>query len=259
MNRDEFMKRLEYLLSDIPDEDKADALDYYRDYLEEAGDAEEEAIREFGSPERIAAIIWTDLQGNMEDGGEFTERGFEDERFRDPNFQVAKRLDLPETAEAYEENCGDGSREYGGRRNARENGDTCDSSGKKKGDWSVWKVLLLVFAILAASPVLLGIGGGVLGILTGILGIAAAVIVLLAVLTIVFLIGGVIACVFGIVSALADGLGGLVISGVGLIMLAFGLAGLAASVWFYGKLIPWAFRGCIDAINRLVHRRVKRI
>ena len=38
MNREEFMKELEYLLSDIPDEEKAEAIGYYRDYLEEAGE-----------------------------------------------------------------------------------------------------------------------------------------------------------------------------------------------------------------------------
>ena len=27
------------------------------------------------------------------------ERGYEDERFRDPNYQIAKRFDLPETKE----------------------------------------------------------------------------------------------------------------------------------------------------------------
>lgn len=76
MNRDEFMRELEYLLADIPDEEKADAVGYYRDYLEEAGpEGEEAVIREFGSPERIAAIIRSDLAGNLEDGGEFTETG----------------------------------------------------------------------------------------------------------------------------------------------------------------------------------------
>lgn len=59
MRRAEFMKELEYLLQDIPDEEKEEALAYYRDYLEEAGDEnEEQVIREFGSPERVAAI-WT--------------------------------------------------------------------------------------------------------------------------------------------------------------------------------------------------------
>ena len=65
MSKEEFMKELEYLLSDIPEEEKRDGLEYYRDYLEEAGDSAEQAIEEFGSPERIAAIIRTDLQGNM--------------------------------------------------------------------------------------------------------------------------------------------------------------------------------------------------
>ena len=37
--------------------------------------------------------------GHLEDGGEFTEKGYQDERFRDPNYQVAKRYDLPDAVE----------------------------------------------------------------------------------------------------------------------------------------------------------------
>lgn len=103
MTRDVFMKELEYLLQDIPDEDKADAIAYYRDYLEEAGpENEEKVIRDFGSPERIAAIIRADIYGNLEDGGEFTEKGYDDERFRQPNFQLVKREELPEDREREE-------------------------------------------------------------------------------------------------------------------------------------------------------------
>ena len=65
MNKHEFMEKLEYLLSDIPEEDREDALAYYRDYLEEAGEDADEAIEEFGSPERIASIIRSDLAGNL--------------------------------------------------------------------------------------------------------------------------------------------------------------------------------------------------
>ena len=91
MNREEFMKELEYLLMDIPEEDKQDAVAYYRDYLEDAGDEhEQEVIQEFGSPERVAAIIRADLGGSLEGGGEFTETGYQDERFREPGYQVAK-------------------------------------------------------------------------------------------------------------------------------------------------------------------------
>ena len=53
-----FIKELEYLLQDIPDEEREEAIAYYRDYLEEAGsDNEEKVIEEFGSPERAAALI----------------------------------------------------------------------------------------------------------------------------------------------------------------------------------------------------------
>ena len=100
MRKDEFFDKLEYLLQDIPDQDREDALAYYRDYLAEAGSGNEEAaIEDFGSPERAAAIIRADLAGNLNDGGSFKDRGYEDERFRDPGYQVAKRLDLPEERE----------------------------------------------------------------------------------------------------------------------------------------------------------------
>ena len=47
MNRREFIRELEYLLQDIPEEEKSDALAYYHDYLEEAG---EEQKTNFSSP-----------------------------------------------------------------------------------------------------------------------------------------------------------------------------------------------------------------
>lgn len=101
MTRDEFMKELAYLLQDIQDEDKDDAVQYYTDYFEEAGpDKEAEVIQELGSPERIAAMIRADIAGHLEEGGEFTEQGYQDERFRDPGYAMAKRLDLPEEQES---------------------------------------------------------------------------------------------------------------------------------------------------------------
>ena len=50
MTRDEFMKELAYLLQDIQDEDKDDAVQYYTDYFEEAGpDKEAEVIQELNT------------------------------------------------------------------------------------------------------------------------------------------------------------------------------------------------------------------
>ena len=92
MSREEFMKELEYLLQDIGEEERSDALAYYRDYLDEAGpENEEKVLQEFGSPERVAAMIRASISGNMEEGGEFTENGYGDERFKDPGYEVQKR------------------------------------------------------------------------------------------------------------------------------------------------------------------------
>ena len=58
MNREEYLKRLSFLLKDLPEEEIEDAIAYYEDYFEEAGeDKEEQVIRELGSPEKIAKMI----------------------------------------------------------------------------------------------------------------------------------------------------------------------------------------------------------
>lgn len=131
MRKEEFMRELEYLLQDIPDEEKADALAYYQDYLEEAGPENEEAvIRDFGSPERIAAMIRCDVNGTLEEGGAFTDQGYEDERFRDPNYQMIKRMDLPEEKE------GDvsGTRGAGPSQKNRQTGENFHNAGPQNGN-----------------------------------------------------------------------------------------------------------------------------
>ena len=39
MNRKEFMRQLELLLSDISEDERREALDYYESYFDEAGEA----------------------------------------------------------------------------------------------------------------------------------------------------------------------------------------------------------------------------
>ena len=63
MDRKQFMRQLEALLSDIPGEERREALEYYESYFDEAGeDREAEVIKELGSPGKVAAIIKADLQ-----------------------------------------------------------------------------------------------------------------------------------------------------------------------------------------------------
>lgn len=260
MNRIEFMKELEYLLSDLPDEEKLDALDYYRDYLEEAGEAESEVIRELGSPERIAAIIRADIRGDLKEGGAFTERGFEDERFRQPGYQMVKRMDLPEEGDMTTDN--DRDRETQENVTGSGKGYQAGNAGTAHGKRSGWKIAGLVLLVLAAAPVLLAVGGSLMGagigVLTAVIAAVGVCLLLMAVLTLALVIGGFALLVFGAVQLCSRFPTGLFYVGTALVMLAFGILGVVVSVWFYGKIIPAIFRGGINVVNRLIHRRVRR-
>ena len=75
MNREEYLKRLSFLLKDLPKEEIEDAIAYYEDYFEEAGEEkEEQVIKKLGSPEKIAKMIRDSVQENQA-SSEYTEEG----------------------------------------------------------------------------------------------------------------------------------------------------------------------------------------
>lgn len=241
MDRNEFMERLEYLLLDIPQEEKEDALAYYRDYLDEAGDDAENALKEFGSPERIAAIIRSDLAGGMEEGGEFTERGFEDERFKDPRYQVAERLDLPEIVEGQEERRRDGEKGEGKKGAPRFN--------------RILKIILWIILFMMGLPLLVGAGGAAVGIMAAVLGVLIALIALMGVLTLALLLGGIALCIVGVIAMAGWIPGGLLLFGAGMVVMGGGILSLWLSVLFYGRFLPGLVRWVVDGISRIFHRR----
>lgn len=245
MNRIEFMKELEYLLQDLTEEDRAEALIYYRDYLEEAGDEhEEEAIREFGSPERVAAIIRSDLAGNLSDGGEFTESGYQDERFKDPNFQLVERRELPEAQSA-----ADGAQTY-------EKTDKAHRQDQQDRTWlkRLIKVGLLLIVLGVLGPIALGIGGGVLGMAAGILCLFVGAVICIGVLTITAWIGAVTLLVFGAGLLTANPGAGVLMLGLGVLVLGLALIGVAVSALVYGTFIPFGIRSIVNGISGVLHR-----
>lgn len=65
MNKEEFLTQLERLLSGISEEERADAIAFYRSYFEDAGEENEASvISELESPEKVAEIIMKDLGVN---------------------------------------------------------------------------------------------------------------------------------------------------------------------------------------------------
>lgn len=67
MDRLVFMKELESLLSDISQSEREEALQYYNDYLNDAGvENEEEVLGSLGTPQDLARVI----KAGLGDGGE---------------------------------------------------------------------------------------------------------------------------------------------------------------------------------------------
>lgn len=252
MRKEEFLKQLEYLLQDVPDADKEEAMAYYRDYLEEAGsENEEQVIEEFGSPERVAAIIRADVTGNLKDGGSFTEKGYEDERFRDPNYQIAKRLDLPDERESGPEKS---AFEEGKYRECYDN----PSAGKeytkkarkpwtsKPLKWILWGILLV-----AASPFILGAVGIAMGTVGGILALILGAAVTILCLTAAAFICSVCLGAFGIAFLASTPLDSLFLFGIAVIGIGCGLIGIMCLYLIFGIGLPLVIKGCRKLIQFL--------
>lgn len=62
MSKKEFLDKVEYLLRDIPREEREEAMQYYRSYFEDAGiEKEQSIIEELGSPEKVADAVKADF------------------------------------------------------------------------------------------------------------------------------------------------------------------------------------------------------
>lgn len=241
MNRDEFLERLEYLLQDIPEEEKREALDYYRDYLEDAGPENEQKVLEgFGSPEQVASMIRVDLMGGMEQAGEFTDSGFTDERFN--------RSELPIKAAE--------KRQTGREIPRYERSDTGkDAHEQKRSGLDKWlKVCIILALLFVASPIIMVVCTALFGGAIGIGGVLLALFVTLAVFTFLGFLLGVMFLFIGLAFLVVDPLLGIALLGVGFICLGAGFLLFICDYLFYGRFLPWCVMGVVNLVSRCFHR-----
>lgn len=220
MSREEFMRQLEQLLIDVSEEEKKEALEYYRGYFEDAGEENEERIlRELESPEKVAQIIKADLgMGKNKENGTYTEHGYEDERFSD-------------------------RQEMGFQKGKTQ---TEDNSAQ------TWKIVLVVIVAVLTSPIWVtaagALFGGALGIAGGLLGLLIAGVAIAG----AFYMAGI--SVFGVgvgQLVLGNAAMGAALLGSGLLILALAILSTIACVWVYGRFLPWLIKGIIKLCKGL--------
>lgn len=124
MNKEKFLKELEHLLMDLSEEEREEALSYYQDYFDEAGPEHEVGLlRKLGSPEKVAAELKCALAGDTE-GGEFSERGYRDDRFIE-NEKMPDHYTEIVVGEVVDDDAG--KKQY--------HSDASSARGKKQYDW----------------------------------------------------------------------------------------------------------------------------
>lgn len=237
MSRKEFMEELENMLGDIQEAEREEALQYYNDYFDEAGpENEEQVIRELGTSAKVAAIIKTSLQENINEAGEFCETGYSDPRFK-INYEVVDN----------NENGNQDSNHTYNRTGNRERQYAKETSGGK--------IALIIILCILALPIALPILGGIFGLIVGILGAAFGIFVTIAALAVTLPIAGIVVFVVGVVTLFTAPTVGMFSCGVGLLLLGVGILLVLLTGIICVKFFPWLIRGIVDICKLPFKRR----
>ena len=221
MTREEFLRRLNELLSDVTDEERAEAIRFYEEYLDDAGPEQEaQVLAELGSPEKVAAIIRANVPGSRVQQG--------------PAAQEAQAAGPAGTGAPPASSAAAGASiplpPY-----ARPGAVPPAPPRKGMSD----RTILLIILAVVLFPLWIGLAGTVFGILMGLVGAAlglffggvATVVSIVAVLT------------ANTPAAFAAGWPtGLFMVGLCLLGLALGIALITAAVWLVAWLLPACWR-----------------
>lgn len=221
MGRKEFLEQLERLLWDISEQERKEALEFYENYFDDAGEENEATvIQELGSPGKVAATIKADLNENSSEHGEYRETGYTDERFEEKNMPDVQRERMTQ---------------------------------KPKRSSLSWALILLLAIITV--PFWGALAVVVLGAAIALVGAAIGVAAALSFGCIGLLMGGIISLGVAITQFPAIPTVCLVAGG-GLLMICIGLLLLLGFLWLAVKVFPICFRWVIDFIQRVLHRGI---
>lgn len=219
MSKNEFLSQLFELLSDVSPEERDEALAYYREYIEDAGLENEEAIlNELGTPQEVAAEI---------------KSGILNKNNQEMDYSSGKVKNSPEP---YSSN------------NQYQQADTPPKSSNTA------VIILVVIAAILLSPVWIGLLGSLLGIVVGFFASIVGLIIGFGVAGLVCLFGGLIVFFLGFPTLLQNALAGAALIGAGLLITALGILFLLLTGWFCICVIPWVIR----CISNLIHRFTNR-
>lgn len=156
MSRKEYMEQLDMLLRDIPHTERQEALKYYEDYFEDAGEEHEsDVIEELGSPEELAKKLREDLKREESEraSADRERRSSEEERY----YQLERGAQP-----------GEGNQQFNGEKRQSGNAQGVNSQGayayqtrKPRKGYKALNVCFIVLGILCGIVLLARLTGGI--------------------------------------------------------------------------------------------------
>ena len=221
MNRNEFLSSLSRLLEDLPENERLEALQYYNDYLDDAGaENEQEVLEALGTPQKLAESI----REGLGDGGRQYREG-----------QPAER-----GSAAYDEN-----RKKNGRQNRT----------KKNSRMSTGMIIFIVICCVCAAPVLVPVVFAVAVTAAALLFAAVVTAAALLAAGSVCIVAGIIALAVAVIKLFAAPAGAMVAIGIGLMIIGGGLLLVLGMGWLIGNALPAVFKGCVALCRRIFVRK----
>lgn len=219
MNRTDFMRQLESLLQNISPTEREEALQYYNDYFDDAGEENEQSVIEaLGNPAKVAENIKRDLYGSGY-GDNIYQRTPANDR------AIVEYRQTPAEKPVEEKKMSSGT------------------------------IALIVILCVLASPILLGVGSGIIGTLIGIIAAWFALILGFGITAVALLIVMVALIVVGIMCMVASPLAGVVVLGIGLICGGLGILFLMLTVAMAGIATPAVCRGIAKLCRKLFGKK----
>ena len=221
MNRVEFMRKLAALLTDLPDDERSEALQFYNGYFYDAGPEQEAWIlRELGSPEAVSEIIHREVWGEEWEARQTQSRS---ESYRAPDDR------------AYRQQCQTES----------------ERSVSEEPNANPWRIVAILALCCLLLPVLLAVGGVLLGLLAGLFGLIVGGFGL----AIGLLFGGIVGLVGSVVRLAHAPVDALFVVGISLIQMGLSLMICWLSWLLCSWVLPWAWKGIRKGWNRVFHRK----
>ena len=240
MNKEEYLTRLQYCISQLPPVEAQNTMQYYGEYFDDAGITEDMVVPEsVGTPEQIAMRLKKSINSgenitseNINIGGTYNRDNTSGSYNTNQN-----------TGNSYNNSQNAGQYSYNNSQNTAQYEYNNAGQYNKKNDERAIKIIVAIIIAAVTFPIWSGILGVIIGIVFGLGGT---------------IIGLGVAGISLIVVAIVSGYGfatSILLMGIGLILFGIAVLLVVPEVLFCIRFLPWLFKQVVELVHKITGRK----